>query len=107
MQKQCVRWKHYKAKNVRGSDFLSSFPDILEKTHRGYLVHRILGMERKTPISFERASRMTEEKYLEAIDNWRFGRRPGECRWYLDNFIEWIADQGFHIELTGDEFEPC
>jgi hypothetical protein len=64
-------------------------------------------MEPKKPLSFEQAARLTEEKFFEANDARRVGYEPGQCFWYLDHFLEWISGLGYHIELTGDEFEPA
>lgn len=53
-------------------------------------------MEQKKPIQFEQAARMVKEKFFATKDAGRLGYAPGQ----------WISDLGFHIELTGDEFEP-
>lgn len=49
---------------------------------------------------------MASQKSSEAFDAHRLGYEPGECNWYFKNFVEWISSLGYHIELTGDEFEP-
>jgi hypothetical protein len=106
MNKHCLRWKPYKDKTIRGSNYQSEFPDLLAISYKGLLITQILAMKRKEPIAFERAARMAQEKYFEAKDARRLGYAPGECFWYLDHFVEWISSLGYHIELTGDEFEP-
>ena len=64
-------------------------------------------MKTKTPISFEDAVNLAHDEFFRASDAGRFGRDPGQCDWYYENFIDWISDQGYHIELTGDEFETA
>lgn len=59
-------------------------------------------MEKKTPISFERAVQSIHEKWMEAFK----ARDIPKINWYYDNFLAWVSDQGYHIELVGDEFEP-
>lgn len=63
-------------------------------------------MEKKQSIELLQAAHLAEEKFEEARKEGRFGHKPGECFWYLDHFVEWISGLGYHIELTGDEFEP-
>jgi hypothetical protein len=48
---------------------------------------------------------MASGKHFEAFDAHRMGYQPGECNWYFKNFVEWVSSLGYHIELTGDEFE--
>lgn len=62
-------------------------------------------MAKKNPITFETAIRMVSEKHREAFDARRFGDEPGQHGWYDLHFIEWMSELGYHIELTGDEFE--
>ena len=37
----------------------------------------------------------------------RVNHHIAEGDWFYENFIEWISSQGYHIELTGDEFEAA
>ncbi len=62
-------------------------------------------MERKNPILFMDAAALAQEKYLDARRAGRRGYAPGRTDWYTDGFIDWISSLGFHIELSGDEFE--
>lgn len=101
-----MRWKPFKAKNIRGSDCDCYFSELIDLSGKGSLISKILNMTPQQPIDLEQASRMAHEKYEEARKNGRFGYAPGECFWYLDHFVEWISCLGYHIELTGDEFEP-
>lgn len=106
MAKHCVHWKPIKEKTIRGSDFDSPLPTALDHCCRGQLLSDILAMEKKQPISFEKAALMVGKEFDNAVKAGRFGRKPGQCHWYTRNFVKWISDQGYHIELTGDEFEP-
>lgn len=58
-------------------------------------------MPRKNPLSFEQAIVLAHQKYHAELDNRKFAK----AFWYTDNFIEYISNLGFHIELSGDEFE--
>ena len=62
-------------------------------------------MPQGKPISFEKAANLVCDKFMEAFDARRIGIEPGECIWYYQNFVEWISSLGYHIEISGDEFE--
>lgn len=63
-------------------------------------------MAKKTPISFEAAINFVSDKQRDAFAAGQIGRNPGQYLWYQHNFIEFISDLGYHIEITGDEFDP-
>ena len=106
MTKQCVRWKTFKAKTIRNTDYETSFADLIDLYNRGTLLTCILQMEKKTALGFEQATLMAHEEYKQAFLASRIGSSPGESFWYLNHFVEWISSLGYHIEITGDEFEP-
>ena len=58
-------------------------------------------MEKKMPISFEGAVRIAERQYAKS-DIFTERDQMKKC---TQQFIEFISEQGFHIALTGDEFE--
>jgi len=66
---------------------------------------RILAMTKKQPIEFVQAVRLAITKYDEAMDARCLGHAPGQAFWYHAHFVEWISSLGYHIELTGEEFE--
>lgn len=105
MSRHIVKWRPTIGKNVRNEDRALPFPDLLAASSKWTLLERILAMERKNPISFTDAAVLAQNKYLAARDAGRRGYGPGETNWYSKNFVEWISSLGFHIVLTGDEFE--
>lgn len=105
MRKQWVKWKPIQDKNVRGESFESELPDIIELRYRGSLIAEISAMPKKTQISFAAAVLLTSQQLSEAFDSRQIGNARGEYHWYITNFVKWISEQGYHIELTGDEFE--
>lgn len=102
MTKQFVKWHTISIKNRKGEYCESDFPDLIDRVYHGELVSRILSMPPKKPIGFEDAIRKAESKWFAAI----FGGRMDDAQIYLQQFVEWISDRGYHIVLTGDEFEP-
>ena len=62
-------------------------------------------MQTQKPISLEYAIGLLLDHQTAAMKAGRKGLEPGHAFWYGCNFIEWISSLGFHIELTGDEFE--
>ena len=81
--------------------------DELDVQYQGTLLSRILSMEQKTAISYEDAMWLTNRTLKKCYEEEKMGADFGHYQWYLDNFIEWISSLGYHIELTGDEFEPA
>src|SRR6185312_8359651 len=105
MSKQCVKWKPVRKTNIVGREFDSEIPSVLDTRYRGTLLATILAMPKKNDLSFDQAIRMISVKLGESFDARQFGYLPGQYNWYLSHFAEWISEQGYHIELTGDEFE--
>ncbi len=105
MVKQCLHWKKVKCKSVAGEPVWIELPKIIAGESRGTLLSQILAMPKKSPLSFAEAINLVAEKQKEAFLAGRGGRGPGQYSWYYGSFVEWITSLGFHIELTGDEFE--
>lgn len=106
MRKQPVKWKPVRSKSVYGNEYQNKeFPALIARAYRGTLIEEILSMPAKKSISFESAVNLACDEFHKAIDHGRIGRDSGHSHWYYKNFIQWISEQGFHIELTGDEFE--
>ena len=101
MEKHWVKWKTLRTKNIYGEPIDAEFPYLIDLCYQGSLISKILKMEKKTPISFEDAVRIAEGHYSES-DIFTERDRMKKC---TQHFIEFISEQGFHIELTGDEFE--
>ncbi len=104
MDKQLVRWKPVKGVRHHAGD--PTVPEIIDNAYRRTLITRILSMEKKTGLSLEKAVFMAEKTSREAFFNGRMGTDPGQSFWYFSNFVDWISSLGYHIDLTGDEFEP-
>jgi hypothetical protein len=83
------------------------FPQLIDSAYRGELLFEIVSMNPKISISFENAVNLVEKEYRRAADAGQTGPNPGHSRWYYENFIKWISDQGYSIELNGDEFETA
>lgn len=62
-------------------------------------------MPKKNPISYEQAINLIADKKNEAFIHKDYGTKPGQYFWYSENFVAYISDLGFHIELSGDEIE--
>ncbi len=101
-----VNWKTITCQNIFGENYESRIPQIVDSVTRRTLLTNILSMAKKNPISLAVATKMINEKQDEAFSGRKFGNIPGHLHWYLYNFVNWISEQGYHIELTGDEFEP-
>ncbi len=107
MVKHCLVWKEVKCKNVKGNLVRIELPKLIANAYRGTLVSQILAMPRQAPLSFDAAVNLTFEKQMEAFTSGQVGKEPGQFSWYFGHFVEWISSLGYHIELSGDEFETC
>ncbi len=105
MNKHFVNWKPVPEKDIRGEIFMSRLPQAVDLTLRGRLLVEILTMKKQKQISFTDAMVKLGDHLNEAFDAGRFGDSPGQYRWYAKHFVQWISDLGYHIELTGEEFE--
>ncbi len=100
MTKQCLFWKTVTCKDIRNMDYESNLPKIIAQAYRGKLLAEILKMPPKEPISFVRAVQLVSDIRLEGIRTHDLGK----SRWSCYNFVNFISEAGFHIELSGDEF---
>lgn len=106
MKKQVVNWKPVRGRNKLGEMYFDHyFPQLIDSSYRSELLHEIISMSPKKPISFEGAINLARKEFSRAAESGQIGYDPGQSFWYFANFIQWIADQGYSIELTGDEFE--
>lgn len=105
MHRQFTRWKHVYIEKGTPADGPDMLPSVIDMDTNRALLHQIVAMPKGDPISFEDAVRHVEIKWGETFDTKNFGYEPGGAGWYTRNFVEYISSLGFHIELTGDEFE--
>jgi hypothetical protein len=104
MTKHLLNWKNINCK-CAGKNVSLPVANEIDGYYSGTLLSRILAMERKTPIALEAAIHLLVENEHAARAAGRTGTDPGHLFWYAYHFIEWIAEIGYHIELTGEEFE--
>lgn len=105
MDKQIVLWKRTTCTTDRGTDVNLEMGELIDRHCRRTLLSQILKMPPKKSISFNDAARMLDIKLFECFKAGEYGNKRGQYHWYTQNFVPWISEQGFHIELTGDEFD--
>ena len=104
MTKHLVRWKRFPCEPKSFFGSLSAANEM--DRYYGYtLLSRILAMKKQTPISLESAIQSLIDHEEGAHRAGRKGMEPGHMFWYGLNFVDWISSVGYHIELTGDDFE--
>lgn len=103
--KHVIKWRAYKRADLNGFEADEEMPILIDKAYRGALLSKILLMPEQTPISFEEAIKIAAFEADKAFLSKKFGSERGHHNWYINNFIEFIAGLGYHIELGGDEFE--
>lgn len=64
---------------------------------------KILNMKKQKPISYDAAANMCLKHCRDLTDEKKF--KMSAQFFQKGDWIKFISDQGFHIELTGDEFE--
>lgn len=99
MTRQCVFWRPIILKSVRGEDFVSHTADIIADLYRGKLITEIQKMPRKRSITFEDAVRLVHDEQTKV---WPDAEKYHSM---YEQFVQHVSDLGFHIDLTGDEFE--
>lgn len=104
MKKHLLRWKNSKCKRTgRTLPYLKE----INIHYRGTLLSRILAMKKQRPIELESAVQLLMKYEHAARKAGRKGADPGHLCWYQYHFLEWLNGLGYHIELTGDEFESA
>ncbi len=78
---------------------------MIARAYRGRLIAEILAMPVRNPISFEQAIFQIDAKMEEAHQARNLGYKKGQYQWFVHNFVNVISDMGYHIELSGEEFE--
>jgi hypothetical protein len=104
MTKHLVFWTAVPDKPFMGLPTMPISREI-DSNYRGTLISRILVMKTKTPISLEDAIALMQKHEDLARSAGQSGADRGQTFWFSFNFVEFISEQGYHIELTGDEFE--
>jgi hypothetical protein len=108
MKKQLVNWMPIRSLSKSGEVYLDPyFPQLIDSARNGELLFEIIAMEAKAPISLEDALNLVKIEFRRAADSGQRGSNPGQSHWYYENFVHWIATQGYCIDLTGDEFETA
>ncbi len=82
-----------------------ALPSLVASYYKGELIDQILRMEMKTPLLLHHAFKLASEARHAAEKEGHSGHEPHQSYWYYSHFLEYISELGFHIELTGDEFE--
>ncbi len=101
-----VHWKVDKAITcVRGPEACLTLLKEIDGNYRGTLLSRILKMKKQNPILLEEAIQLMIDSETEAKNSGQNHCEFGGVLYFSFNFIEWLSRIGYHVELTGDEFE--
>jgi hypothetical protein len=98
-------WKAVKCKNPKGGHAFVRWAISIDDAYKGNLLAEILAMPRKKPIAYDDAINIFADKKQESFKAGDHGVKPGQYSWYSYNFVRYISDLGFHVEITGDEIE--
>jgi hypothetical protein len=101
MTKNCVNWKKIACVSRHGKPYLDDMASVINRYYKLELLPLILSMPSQKPISFDDAVRLAGQKFIESMDNYDIAKAIS----YYKNFLTFISDSGYHIEVTGDEFE--
>lgn len=82
-----------------------TWANTIDGAYDGNLLSEILRMPEKKPLSYDDAIKIFSEKKQEAFNAGDYGSKPGQYSWYSHNFVSYISDLGYHIEITCDELE--
>ena len=101
MKKHLLYWFPVVDQNIYGKPIASELPELVDIACGRTLLADAIRMPKKTAVTFEEAIRMLSAERMFAF----YGHDFEFLNWLDENFVKWISEQGFHIELTGDEFE--
>jgi hypothetical protein len=106
MTKRLLNWKNVVCHCAGRIEDLPLLNEIDSFYYQGTLLSQILAMEKKTPISADAAIQLLLEYEDAAQKAGRKGHEPGQMFYFSVHFVEWLSDIGYHVEITGDEFDP-
>ena len=92
-----IKWKAIQIQSLDGDLISWTLEDLNEIT-----LQQIQALPRKISIDFESAYRMQRQECVRLL------YQEHDVKQYeklSDNWINWISDQGYHIKLTGQEYE--
>lgn len=106
MVKRILSYKSVRLRSKSGTEYSDDgLPALIDACYKGELIENILRMPPKIPISFHAALNLASDARYQAMKSGRSGHQRHESLWHYSHFVDFIAELGFHIELTGDEFE--
>lgn len=106
MAKQLPIWKAVRLLDIDGQEYFDDdLPSLIASYYNGELIDQILKMEKKKPTSLAQALSMASDASHAAAEQGLSGHEPHQSYWHYSHFLDFISGLGFHIELTGDEFE--
>jgi hypothetical protein len=101
-----LRWKDILCKSLKGDPIFLPIPQFVDHQSRGKLLSQIIAMQKQNPIDLVSAVQLISGECHKAYLAGKLDSEPGHYFWYTGHFIDYISGLGYHIELTGDEFEP-
>lgn len=100
-----VLWKPYLGASY-GSGELHPFDPWLPGDSGWVLLHRLQNQPRQSSLSYQDACRMVRQEVFRQMDLRNNDPNvQGSSHWVSSNWPEWLSAQGYHVELTGEEFE--
>jgi hypothetical protein len=91
-----VLWKPFPSSRHDGTPGI--MPGGIDEN--GKELQQILAMPKKKPIGYGIAITMFWHSVCDFLDEGNVDDAPAPS-----SFVQWVSDQGYHIELTGDEYE--
>lgn len=98
-------WRKFNGVSYLGKE-PGRFAPFLPKGSPELLLRQILRMPKGKPISYEEACRMVQaEGHVQIKAGNNEAEVRGSSNWLTQHWVEWLSQKGFHIELTGEEFD--
>lgn len=97
-----IVWRKFNAISMDGTTRDYCMPPMADRPEE--LLHQIMSMprENKKPLNYDTACNLFAHEFCKRIGV----RPPEETRdFYSNEFANWISQQGFYIELRGDEYK--
>jgi hypothetical protein len=96
-----VIWREFNYLGLWGEPGVCA-PPYLPKDSHVLLLYQVQMMPKKIPISMEKAMLLVSKRHSEL---YRETPDLKKIFWFYEEWVRWVSEQGFHIELSAEDFE--
>jgi len=101
-----IIWKPFASFNARGNPCINDALVLNDEDKGKYWLERIQSMPQGRPLDFETAVTLADHAWgkLSREDPRPILEKIKEMDWLLENWLDYVIQQGYRIQLRGDEY---